>query len=68
MEQGILPLDRFLGELRKTGYSGVVSLELSVRRYIERPTDLVGMLRRNKEFVERHLTGDEKVEKGLPRT
>lgn len=68
VEQGILPLDRFLDEVRKSGYSGAVSLELSVRRYIERPTDLTDMLRRNRTFVERHLTGAAKIEKGLPRT
>ena len=67
VDKGILPLDRFLDELRRTGYTGVVSLELSVRRYIEKPTDLVGMLRRNREFVERHLYGARKLEKGLPR-
>lgn len=67
VDKGILPLDRFLEELRRSGYDGVVSLELSVRRYIEKPTDLVGMLRRNREFVERHLHGVRKLEKGLPR-
>jgi sugar phosphate isomerase/epimerase len=67
VDKGILPLDRFLEELRRTKYEGVVSLELSVRRYIEKPTDLVGMLQRNREFVERHLYGARKLEKGLPR-
>jgi sugar phosphate isomerase/epimerase len=67
LEQGKLPLDRFLGELRKAPYAGVVSLELSVRRYTERHKDLVAMLTRNREYVERKLVGGTKVDKGLPR-
>lgn len=67
VERGILPLDRFLEELRRTNYPGSVSLELSVRRYIEKPADLVDMLCRNREFVERHLHGTNKLQKGLPR-
>ncbi|MDQ3878225.1 MAG: sugar phosphate isomerase/epimerase [Actinomycetota bacterium] len=67
LEQGKLPLDRFLGELRKTSYAGAISLELSVRRYTERHQDLVRMLSRNREYVERKLLGSTKVDKGLPR-
>jgi sugar phosphate isomerase/epimerase len=67
LEQGVLPLERFLGDLRRTGYAGAISLELSVRRYIERPKELVQMLRRNREYVEQHMTGSTKVPKGLPR-
>ncbi|MGH2753224.1 MAG: sugar phosphate isomerase/epimerase family protein [Actinomycetota bacterium] len=67
LEQGVLPLERFLGELRRTRYSGAISLEISVRRYLERHEDLVKMLRRNKEYVEKQLSGSRKVAKGLPR-
>ena len=67
LEQGVLPLERFLAELRRTKYAGVISLELSVRRYLERHDELVTMLRRNKEYVEKHLAGSGKVAKGLPR-
>ena len=67
MEQGVLPLDRFLAEVRRTKYSGAISLEISVRRYLERHKELVAMLRRNREYVERHLTGSGQVAKGLPR-
>jgi len=67
LEQGILPVDRLLSEMRRTEYAGAISLELSVRRYIERPKQLVEMLRRNKEYVEQRLIADVKVEKGLPR-
>jgi sugar phosphate isomerase/epimerase len=67
LEQGILPLDRFLGEVRESGYTGAISLELAVRRYVERPKDLVATLRRNREYVEQRLAGERKIFKGLPR-
>lgn len=68
LERGILPLDRFLSEVRRSGYAGVISLELSVRRYVQRPEDLVVTLRRNREFVETRLAGKPKITKGLPRS
>ena len=64
---GVLPIDRFLAELRRTGYSGAVSLELSVSRFVERPKELVATLRRNREYVEDRLFRKERVTKGLPR-
>jgi sugar phosphate isomerase/epimerase len=67
LEQGVLPIDRFLQELRRTDYTGAISLELSVRRYVESPKKLVAMLRRSREYVEKRLTGATKVRKGLPR-
>ncbi|HVF54110.1 MAG TPA: sugar phosphate isomerase/epimerase [Actinomycetota bacterium] len=67
LEQGKLPLDRFLKELKKTGYTGAVSLELSVGRYIERLDELVTMLRRSKDYVERRLGTTERTAKGMPR-
>jgi sugar phosphate isomerase/epimerase len=67
LEQGILPIDRFLDELRRTAYAGVISLELGVRRYLERKEDLVAMLRRNREYVEKRLSGEGRVDKGMPR-
>lgn len=67
LEQGVLPIERFLSEVRRTGFSGAISLEISVGRYIEKPKDLVTMLRRNREYVEKRLGGDKKVSKGLPR-
>ena len=69
MERGILPLDRFLSEVRRSAYAGAVSLELSVYRYLEKPAELVEMLRRNREYVESRLTEKRRrVAKGLPRT
>ena len=67
LERGILPLDRFLAELHRIGFSKAISLELSVIRYLERPADLVRMLRRSREYVESKLAGEAKVAKGLPR-
>lgn len=67
LEQGILPIERFLEELRRTSYGGAISLELSVRRYVERPKELVQALRRNREYVEGCLAGKHKIPKGLPR-
>jgi sugar phosphate isomerase/epimerase len=65
--RGILPLDRLLGELRRTRYSGALSLELSVSRFIEDQGELVAMLRRSREYVSSRLKGAPRVEKGLPR-
>lgn len=67
LEQGVLPLDRFLDELCRTDYSGGVSLELSVGRYIEKPEDLVTMLTRSREYVEKRLESPKKLAKGMPR-
>jgi len=67
LERGILPLDRFLAELRKDAYAGSICLELSVRRYVERPQDLVATLKRNREYVETRLSGGTRISKGLPR-
>ena len=67
LEKGILPLDRLLEELRRTGYAGAVSLELSVSKYLQRPKELVQMLRRSREYVESRLSGKHRLSKGLPR-
>ncbi len=67
LEKGILPIDRFLAELRRTGYAGTVALEVSVNRYLERPRKLVDTLRRNREFLVDRLFGESRLAKGLPR-
>jgi sugar phosphate isomerase/epimerase len=67
LEQGILPLDRFLEEVRRSGYAGAISLELAVRSYVERPKELAATLRRNREYVESRLTAPGRIAKGLPR-
>lgn len=65
--RGILPIDRLLGELRRTQYDGAVSLELSVSRFIEDSEELVAMLRRSRQYVTTRLARPPRVEKGLPR-
>jgi len=67
LEQGVLQIDRFLAELGRSDYSGAVSLELSVRRYLERPKELVKMLKRNREYTEEKLVTKTRVKKGMPR-
>lgn len=65
--RGRLPLDRLLDEMRRSSYRGAVSLELSVRGYLERPRELVAMLQRNRTYVEERLTRPRRLAKGLPR-
>jgi sugar phosphate isomerase/epimerase len=67
LEQGILPLDRFLAELRRTRYTNAISLEISVIRYLEKQKALVETLRKNREYVESHLVGKPRSGKGMPR-
>jgi sugar phosphate isomerase/epimerase len=56
LQEGIVPIDALLAEMSRTQYAGGVSLELSVRRYIERPKDLIQTLTENREYVERKLS------------
>ena len=68
LDKGVLPLDRFLAELARSQYAGVVSLELSVSRYVEQSGELTEMLRRNREYLKSRLTaGRTRSTKGLPR-
>jgi sugar phosphate isomerase/epimerase len=64
---GVLPLERFLSELRRNRYGGAVSLELSVIRYLQQPKELVAMLTRSREYVQDRLTKKARLAKGLPR-
>ena len=56
LDRGILPIDRFLAELKSTDYAGDICLELLVTRYLERPKELVKILRRNRQYVEDRLS------------
>jgi sugar phosphate isomerase/epimerase len=67
LDEGVLPLDRFLQEIKGTGFSGAVSLELTVRGYLERPSELVSMLRKNREFIEQQLTPGPTLAEDLPK-
>jgi sugar phosphate isomerase/epimerase len=66
LEEGIVPIDALLAEMRRTDYAGGVSLELSVRRYLERPEDLVTTLRQNREYVQHMLSRHGRPAKELP--
>jgi sugar phosphate isomerase/epimerase len=52
---GIVPVRALMNEVRRTDYSGAISLEISVRRYLEQPKALVAALRTNREYVEETL-------------
>jgi sugar phosphate isomerase/epimerase len=65
MDRGALPLDRFLEEIKRTHYRGSLSLELSVKGYLERPRELADMLAANRRFIEAHLIPDENVTEDL---
>jgi sugar phosphate isomerase/epimerase len=67
LEQGVLPVDRLLSELRENGYSGGLALELAMTRFLERPNEAVELLKQNREYVLRRLERKRRVEKGLPR-
>ena len=67
VEQGVLPIGRFLEHVLRAEYKGVISLELSVRKYLQRPKDLSNMLKQNREYVEEKLRGKPKMTKGMPR-
>ena len=52
---GVLDIDDLFRNLRRTRYRGTIALEVSVRRYLERPRAVVEALRRNREYVEQRL-------------
>jgi sugar phosphate isomerase/epimerase len=53
--QGVLPLAGFLELVAGDGFSGTVSLELDLRRYMESPEELHEVLVANREFCEARL-------------
>ncbi len=55
LEEGVLPLDRFLDALAAEGFAGSVSLELDLRRYAADPAALKAALIRNREFCASRL-------------
>lgn len=65
LEEGSMPLGTFLQDVKTSGYRGTLAIELSVRRYLERPRELVDMLVRNREFVETHLTAGPSLSEDL---
>lgn len=54
--QGVLPLERFLDDLGRTGYAGGICLELALGGVVDRREVVVSTLRRNRAAVEAALT------------
>ena len=55
---GVLPLDRFLAHVGRSGYQGTMTLELDVRPYVDDRQALVRFLSGEREKAERWLNGD----------
>lgn len=55
LDQGILPLDRFLETLSGDGYEGAISLELDLRRYLGAAAALREVLVASRTFCEQRL-------------
>jgi sugar phosphate isomerase/epimerase len=53
--EGVLPLDDFLDELVGSGYTGSISLEVDLRRYLTEPERLRGILVSMRERAESRL-------------
>jgi sugar phosphate isomerase/epimerase len=55
--EGVLALDPFLDDLVASGFSGTVSLEVDLRRYLTEPKQLHPLLESMRERVEARLNG-----------
>jgi sugar phosphate isomerase/epimerase len=55
---GVLPIDRFLAHVGRSGYAGTITLELDVRPYVDDRDDLVRFLSGQRQTAERWLRGD----------
>ncbi|HSK97813.1 MAG TPA: sugar phosphate isomerase/epimerase family protein [Euzebyales bacterium] len=55
---GMLPIDRFLAHVGRSGYSGTITLELDIRPYADDRDELVAFLANERETAERWLSGD----------
>lgn len=54
---GVLPLERFLGHVGASGYTGAITLELDCRAYLDTRNDLIGFLTRERVKAEALLAG-----------
>lgn len=67
LETGTLPIRRFLAHVRRSGYSGSITLELDVREHGDDRAELVTFLRNQRELAERWLVAaDEAQPTGVP--
>jgi sugar phosphate isomerase/epimerase len=58
LDTGVLPIDRFLAHVGRSGYSGTVTLELDIRPYADDRDELVRFLFGQRERAERWLRGE----------
>lgn len=64
LDKGTLPLDDLFAEIRRSKYSGAISLEVSVIRYVDEPQELRKMLKRNRRFAESRLKNRRSAQEG----
>lgn len=55
VDQGVLPLDRFLKSLAEQGFAGAISLEIDLRRHADDPKALRRVLVRNLDYCRARL-------------
>ncbi len=58
LDTGVLPIDRFLAHIGRTGYAGTITLELDVRPYGDDRDGLVAFLSGERAMAERWLLGE----------
>ena len=58
LDTGVLPIDRFLAHVGRSGYAGTITLELDVRPYVDDRADLVKFLSTERQKAERWLAGN----------
>jgi sugar phosphate isomerase/epimerase len=58
LENGVLPIDRFLAHVGRSGYTGTITLELDVRPHADNRDELVEFLSNERQTAERWLRGD----------
>jgi sugar phosphate isomerase/epimerase len=68
LDRGIIPLDDLFTNIRRTKYSGAISLEISVMRYLEDAQELRKVLKRNRRFAESRLRTRGELAKARSRT
>lgn len=61
---GVLPLERFLSHVGRSGYAGAITLELDCRAYLDTRDNLVGFLARERVKAESLLLGEAIVGQG----
>ena len=56
LDQGVLPIGRFLGNIASSAFAGTITLELDVRPYASSQAKLVGFLREQRGYALEHLS------------